>query len=335
MSTRSILLVAPSFPGYWRSIERGFEDLGYRASTHCYDAGSNVEKIYNKLAYEVPGKLRGRPQHISAERVTRRAIAAVRAAKPDIVLVIRGDSLTDDFWQAVDDLGATRRLWLWDEIRRMEHSLEALAAMGPLATYSKADAASLRAAGAEVVHVLNAYDPHRPLRAPRPTDDITFVGARFDSREAALTHLHQAGVPVTAYGRDWSAHPVDRLRTFRVGTTGLPAHRDISLTEAWAVMRDSLATINIHGDQDGFTMRTFEAPGVGAVQLIDRPDVADLFEPEKEVLVFRNHDELLDQTQRVRRDTTRMRALREAGARRALAEHTFTQRARVVEQLWV
>lgn len=332
-STR-LLLVAPSFHGYWRSIARGFEDLGYDVHTHVYDAASKPEKLLNKVRYELPGKLLRKPQHLSPKVVTARAIAAVQRVKPDLVLVIRAEALENDFWDAVDSSGAQRFLWLWDEIRRMSHDVGWLVSMGPLATYSPGDAQLLRDRGAEVVHVLNAYDPHRTIRPSRPTTDISFVGAHLPTREAALRALDDAGIEVTAYGRDWSSHPVDRLRTWRLRGRGLPSHRDVSLDEAWAVMRDSAATLNIHGDQDGFTMRTFEACGVGAVQFIDRPDVADLFEPGKELLVFESHDELLSDAQQVLRDGSRMRRLREAAQKRALAEHTFTHRARTLEALW-
>jgi len=333
MSER-LLIISPSFHGYWRSIEDAFAQLGYEVRTHCFDAAPKAEKVFNKLRFELVSRLSGDQQHLSPTLISRRAIKVMRDWRPHIVLVIRGDDFTAEFWDELLNGPARHGLWIYDEIRRMGYDLDDLDTYGPIATYSKHDQAMLRERGLDPIHVLNAYDPKRSLRPALPQPEFTFVGARFDKRQQFLTRMAEHGLPIRAYGRDWSAHPIDRLRTWRWTTPPVASHRDIPLAEAWAVMRDCLGTVNIHGDQDGFTMRTFEACGVGGVQLIDRPDVADLFEPEKEVLVFTTPEELIDQSRRVLADRTRMSALREAAAKRALAEHTFVHRARTLEQMW-
>lgn len=335
MTQRRLLVVSPKFHSYWKSIEGAFRQLGYDVSTHRYDEAPPAEKVLNKVRFELVGRLRGDPMHVqSPEVVSQRAIHALRQHRPDVVLVIRGDDLTSDFWQAVDDSGARRALWLYDEVRRMKYSPGDLLRLSPIATYSRHDEEWLGGLGVETAHVANAYDPTRPLPARRPRPEISFVGARLPKRETLLLGLADAEIPVRAYGRDWSSHPVDRLRTWRWTTPRLANARDLPLEEAWGVMRDSWATVNIHGDQDGFTMRTFEAPGVGAVQLIDRPDVEEFFEPEREVLVFTDLDSLVEQSRRAVSDPRAMMSIRERGAKRALSEHTFVHRARSLESLW-
>ena len=335
MTRKRLLIVSPKFHSYWRSIEGAFRQLGYDAVTHRYDDAPPAEKAFNKVRFEFVGRLRGDQMLVqSPELVTQRAVQALRAHRPDVVLVIRGDDLTADFWQAIDESGAQRALWIYDEVRRMKYSPEQLVSLSSIATYSRHDEAWLRSRGIETVHVANAYDPTRPLPPSRPHREISFVGARLPKREELLLGMAERGLPVRVYGRDWSSHVVDRLRTWRWATPRLANARDLPLEDAWGVMRDSLATVNIHGDQDGFTMRTFEAPGVGAVQLIDRPDVSEYFEPEREVLVFTDLDSLVEQAGRAVADPRGMAAVREQGAKRALAEHTFVHRARILESLW-
>lgn len=335
MTLRRLLIVSPKFHSYWKSIEGAFRQLGYDVFTHRYDDALPAEKAFNKVRFELVGRLRGDRMHVqSPEVVSQRAIQALRQHRPDVVLVIRGDDLTSGFWQAVDESGARRALWLYDEVRRMKYRASDLLRLSPIATYSRHDEEWLRGLGVATIHVANAYDPARPLPPRRPRPEISFVGARLPKRETLLLGLADAGVPVRAYGRDWSSHPLDRLRTWRWTTPHIPNARDLPLEEAWGVMRDSLATVNIHGDQDGFTMRTFEAPGVGAVQLIDRPDVEEYFEPDREVLVFTDLDSLVDQSRRAVSDPRAMTSIRERGAKRALAEHTFVHRARSLEALW-
>ena len=99
-------------------------------------------------------------------------------------------------------------------------------------------------------------------------------------------------------------------------------------------MACSAATLNVHGDQDGFTMRTFEAAGVGGVQLIDRPDLEGLYEPGTEVLPWASDDELIDLCLRATRDPAGTERIRVAARARTLAEHTFDHRVAVLEGAW-
>ena len=179
----------------------------------------------------------------------------------------------------------------------------------------------------------NAYDTHCPI-VPVREDSINFVGAKYPNREETLQALVAAGLPVRAYGRAWSRHPYDILRTKQFKDSGVPAGRDIDRSEAYGIMASSPATLNIHNNQDGFTMRTFEAPGVGALQVIDRPDVDRYYIPGEEVLVYESIDELIEICTRIFRDPKWARKIREAGQKRTLAEHTFDQRVKILEQLW-
>lgn len=58
------------------------------------------------------------------------------------------------------------------------------------------------------------------------------------------------------------------------------------------MLAGAAAALNIHGDQDGFTMRTFEACGVGGLQLIDRADVTEARPPREHLEVFGGPAEL-------------------------------------------
>lgn len=329
-----LLIVSPAFHGYWRSIERAFEQLGYETSTHCYDAHDTLgSKLVLKLRSELPARL-GRPDDGSIARAQSvRARIAVHTTRPDRVLVIKGDTLTEPFWDALDRPHIPRTLWLYDELRRTRYTDAALARYDAIASYSHDDTTTLRAAGHAASHVALAFDPAL-TPVPRQTNEVTFIGARYPRREALLVALQQAGVPVRAYGRDWSGHWFDRARTWRWDAPDLAAGRDLPLADGYAVMAGAPATLNIHGDQDGFTMRTFEACGVGGVQLVDRADVAEFYDPDDEVAVFGSADELIDLARRAIADDRWGDRLRVAARRRTLAEHTFAHRARSLEAAW-
>ncbi len=329
-----VLLVSPGFHGYHSAIAGALAARGHAVSTHVYDAhGGLAGRAWHQLRHQLPRRLGAGSLRQLAREETAGAVAAVARSHPQAVVVVKGDTLEQEFWDRI--AGLPRVTWLYDEVRRTRWSLDRLAAVGPVATYSVHDAAAFTSSDLDARHLPLAFD-HRLVPSPtqRRTGDVTFIGARYPSREGVLTTLHDRGVPVHAYGRDWSGHPVDRLRTWRVGSPAVPAERDVSRAGAYDVMAASAATLNLHGDQDGFTMRTFEAAGVGAVQLIDRTDVAGLYAPGTEVLTWDSTDELLDLCRRAVADAAWADAIRAAARARTLAEHTFDHRVAVLEDSW-
>lgn len=333
-----LLVVSPVFHGYSRSIAAAFERRGHEVTVHNYDARGTLHRFWHKASVELPARL-GRSAHAGDPTgITARVVSAVRELRPDRVLVVKGDVLGDAFYDELDGTATRPRigrvLWLYDELRRTRYDHDTLARYDGIASYSPADTATLTADGFDVHHVPLAYDPALdPAPGPRSIEAV-FVGARYPSRERLITQLYLAGVPVRAFGRDWSGHPYDRGRTWSWRRPDVPVGRDLPRREAYAVMAAASATLNIHGDQDGFTMRTFEACGVGGVQLIDRADVAGLYEPGVELAVFADGDELVDLAQRAVADPRWAESLRVAGRARTLAEHTFDHRIRELEQLW-
>jgi spore maturation protein CgeB len=328
-----VLVLSPRFHGYWASLERALSARGHDVRTVTYDDGSRVSRVVSKLAHELPERLGADDARRRAD-TSRRARRAVLDHDPDVLLVVKGDAFDDDFWDLLERRRQRRALWLYDELRRTGHTARSLEAAGPVASYSPHDVATLTGRGLRALHVPLAHDPAVTF-TPRTSEDVVFVGARYPAREALLATLHRSGLPVRAYGRDWSRHPVDRARTWRLGHPGLPAGRDLPRGEAYGVMAGAVATLNVHGDQDGFTMRTFEACGVGAVQLVDRADVTVHYEPGTEVAVFGSPDEAVELARRAAADRPWAEGLRAAGRARTLAEHTFGHRAAALESLWL
>lgn len=329
-----VLLVSPRFHGYHSAIAAALTARGHIVSTHLYDDnGGPAGRILHQVRHQLPRKVgAGSHRGLTREQTTK-AVRAVHRLRPEAVVVVKADTLDQDFWDCIK--GLPRVTWLYDELRRTRYTPDRLAAIGPVATYSLLDAEHLLSAGLDARYLPLAFD-HRLVPSPSSIrmPVVSFVGARYPAREHVLKVLHDHEIPVRAYGRDWSAHPVDRLRTWRVSTPTLPAERDIGRAQAYDVMASSSATLNLHGDQDGFTMRTFEAAGVGGVELVDRTDVAGLYELGTEVLAFSDLDELVDLCQKVMLSPDWTRSIREAGRSRTLAEHTFDHRVAVLEAAW-
>lgn len=324
MSSR-VLIVSPAFHGIWKSLAAALERVGNEVEHHLYDENADLAaKARHHLTVELPSRL-GRPTDARlAARLGGAARDAVRRVRPDVVITIKGDVLGDAYWESLGRIPHVT--WLYDQLDAMRFTQDLWPAMGGIGSFSHTDADRLRAAGITAGYVALAYDPAFEPGGVH-TGGVVFAGARYPRREELLLRVQGAGVPVMAYGRSWSKHPFDRLRTWDLRRPDIPSGRELSREAAHQVMRAADATINIHGAQDGFTLRTFEANGIGAVQLIDRPDVSEFYEPDKEVLVYADVDELVDLCRRASKDRGWGNSIREAGRRRTLAEHTFAHRA--------
>ena len=338
--TPTLLLVSPAFHGYHRSIAAAFEDLGYVVRTHCYDSyASWGEKVRNKVAHELPARVGlsrwGVPDGAAARAwASERTLRVLNEVRPDRVVVIKGDLLDDRVWEALRGRGIPSILWLYDDLSRQPHSLDFLREVGPVLSYSADETAMLAGHGVDAHFVPNGFDPRlaRPCPARRP--EVVFVGSWYPNRERLLLAVHRAGVPVRAWGRGWSHHPVDRLRTWRWARPDLPAERDVPLADAYRIQAEGLLAVNSHGDQAGLSMRTFEVPGMAGLQAVDREDVSRFYDVGTETLVYRTPEELAELAARARRDTAWAEGIRERGRRRTLAEHTFAHRVALVERCW-
>lgn len=147
---------------------------------------------------------------------------------------------------------------------------------------------------------------------------MVFVGAYAQNRE---TLLRQVSRPMIIVGNRWdqmagSVHEIHAKR--------------ISLQKVDEIYNRHSCVLNIKNSDNvvnGLNMRTFDAAASGCIVLND--DVGDLeycFDIGKELLVYRDVDELNDTVERIIRDDSQCRTIAEAGRRRVVAEHLYQHR---------
>lgn len=335
MTAGRVMLISPKFHGYWQSMQHALERLGYEVVPHIYDDFSTPwAKLQNKVQYEFAER-----RHLGAGLnrfsvdATQSAQAALRLVRPDYIVAIKADCLGGSFWDDVDRLGIPKVLWLYDELRRTMQDPQDLKRFPSIVSYSRDDIAMLAGLGIDAGYLPTGFDKDFSV-TPNPSGDVVFIGACYPNRRGQLEALSDAGVQVKVFGREWSHHPFDRVRTWQWERPNLPAGRDVSRVEAYRLMSGAVAAVNIHSNQDGFTMRTFEAPGVGALQIIDRTDVDEFYDPGTEVLTYQSVEELADHCKRSANDPGWRRSIGEAGRKRTLAQHTFDHRMAKLVDLW-
>lgn len=103
------------------------------------------------------------------------------------------------------------------------------------------------------------------------------------------------------------------------------------------VIRDSKVVLNIHADSSpkyASNMRLFEVTGVGGCLLTDwKQNIGELFEPDYEVVTYKNLDECLEKARWLLDNESERKKIAEAGKKRVLREHTFEKRAGELDNL--
>jgi len=198
--------------------------------------------------------------------------------------------------------------------------------------------AAYEAFGARLcVPVYNGLDPstHHPVPPePRFGCDLGLVANRLPDRErrieefflAAAAELHDRRFLLAGAG--WDDKPMPK----NVGYIGHLYTADHNAFNA-----SCLAVLNVSRDSmasNGYSpaTRVFEAAGAGACLIPDAWEGIELFfEPGSEILVAENGPAVAEHLARL--SPAEARRIGDAARRRALAEHTYTQRVRLVEDV--
>lgn len=252
----------------------------------------------------------------------RSVLRVARRWRPDLVLSLtRG--LHPEVLDEIGKSGARRALWWGDP--PANNKRWGLLDPGWDAVFIKdsAAAAKLRLAGRNAHLLHEAMNPlwHKPV-ARQASSSVAVAGNSYAFRQAICLRLMTSGVPVVLYG---SKPPVWSDRKYRDAYTG----KYIVKEEKSRVFGEALACLNTFSLAEGNSLncRAFEIAGAGGLQLIEyRPAIDECFNPGKELLAFSGFDELVSHIERARREPRAMLAIREAAARRALAEHTYRHR---------
>lgn len=198
--------------------------------------------------------------------------------------------------------------------------------------------AAYRKLGArDCVPIYNALDPatHHPVPPdPAFAADLGFLANRLPDREARVEAFFlaaAAALPDRRFllgGAGWDDKRMPG-NVRRLGHVGTASHNAFNCTPLAVlnVARDSMAAIGYSP-----ATRVFEAAGAGACLITDAWEGLDLFlKPGEEVLEARDGADVAAHVRSLKPD--RARQIGAAALRRVRAEHTYSQRALIVDRL--
>lgn len=165
-----------------------------------------------------------------------------------------------------------------------------------------------------------AADParYRPLGLAARKPALAFVGNVSPNRAQLLASIG-ARIPLAVHGPNADGRRFRRRRKL----TSARINQLYNEHELVLNINQAPNTVN------GANLRTFEVTAAGACLLTqDSDDLAQHFEPGREVLAYRDENMLIDHYERGRREPAWLAQIAEAGLARVRHEHTFQHRAR-------
>jgi glycosyltransferase involved in cell wall biosynthesis len=196
----------------------------------------------------------------------------------------------------------------------VEEIAQRMAADGKLAVLDALKAVVARLGGELTPDLFEEFLPL--LQAPQ-------VYAEAHHRNALLNTLGQAGTPIHIYGNGWEPL-LERYPSFVYGGVG-------SFEETLHLLRRTKLVLNSNnGFVAGGHERVFTAMCGGAAVISDENRYyAEAFKPGREMAVYAwdKLDRVPGQIAALLEDQDALAALARAGAKRALADHTWTARA--------
>jgi glycosyltransferase involved in cell wall biosynthesis len=339
-----VLVSGEAFYEHPATIARGCKAAGLDATAHTYLTGHDGTPFSVACHYisKLPGIGRRSPAHGYCDSL----LEAVRSARPDVLLLIKGNLLQEGVLPRVRDACPGIRIVLWalDSMENIKLYDGIARDVDALALFEESDIDDPRVSEFSDVFVLPmGFSPEVYFPARKePKYDVMFCGSP-DGERLAL--LHRLAEESEAHG--W------RLGIVSILHRGLPfarwrlaqrspllakylVARSASPAEANAYYNESIAVVNVHKPQSvvGFNPRTVEVLAAGACELLDHREALEKTFPDREcVLYYDDLDELVERIAELLADPALQQRLRENGPRYA-GEHSFEVRMRMLAS-WI
>lgn len=265
------------------------------------------------------------------EQLQRRMIRAALDTSCEIIISLDA-SLMPGIVNQLRQHGIRMAFWFPDHVSNLSRQMMLLAPYDALFFKEPRIVESLQVKlGLPAYYLPEACNPrwHRPLTAAGTEPYLVIAGNMYPSRVKLLERLAAKGIPLKLYGGGFPRWLGETA--IRDAHTGRCVFREAKAQ----VFRSAAGVLNtLHpGEIAGVNARLFEAAGCGGAVITEfRPAVPELFTVNKEVLVFHDFDDLIDQATRLLSEVGLTTALGDAAMLRAHRDHTYERRLSVILQ---
>jgi spore maturation protein CgeB len=318
-------VIGPAAPDFFaENVGDALQRLGYVVTQLGAAHPRGRSRLVDRAAWLTRQAL-PRLDERAQDRIVRAALAA------DCEIIINVDSyLLPSVVTRLRSSGARVAFWFPDHVANLGRQLMLLAPYDAIFFKEPFLVDRLRAMlDLPVYYLPQACNPrwHRPVTSAGTEPYLVIAGNMYPSRVRLLNRLIAKGIPLRLYGGGfprWIGETASRT-----AHTG----RIVTCEEKARVFRSAAGVLNTMNlaEVNGVNVRLFEAAGCGAAVLTEfRPTVPELFAVGKELLVFHDFDDLVEQATRLLGEHGLTERLGDAAAQRAHREHTYDLRVTVI-----
>lgn len=263
-----------------------------------------------------------------SQLINQALLQQVNSWQPDYLLVIKGEVITAATIQEINRRGVITINWYSDWYDSWPWIIAHAPAYSFFVNMCRATHHRLKSI------IPNSYylpvasyidDPHFKTHIKKYP--ITFVGQYTPRRERYFKAINDLGLKIWGY-HGWQRSSLKHI-----------AQRPVSVKMTRDIIRASKITVNLLNGSDAkqpdqINTRTVETTSVGSFLLVkDTPILHQYFHPQKEVVTFKNPQELRQKTIYYLAHDQEREAIARAGYLRAKRDHTFDVRLKELFQL--
>ncbi len=252
---------------------------------------------------------------------------AAKKKRPDLVLVLKGETFLPGSIARIKKLGIRTANWTVDDVFGVHNPFNRIVNIAEYDyafSYDRYCVEELKMRGLNAHYLPCAADPdvYKEMPEIKPKYDVTFLGGHDKDREKILSQLLNFDLHI--WGRGW-------LRGVKRTSPLYPhIHKEASYgVEMPKILNQSRITLNIHNKQSilSTNFRTFEALACRTFLLSDyNKELENLFQLDKELVCYRNIEELKRLIRYYLNNEEERERIAEAGQEKVHKENTTIHR---------
>lgn len=262
----------------------------------------------------------------------------VKRTKPEVLLVLKGESLLQGTIKKISNLGIKTVNWCNDEpfgqIMK-SNKIFNISEYDYFFLYDKLYVKKISKINKNTYQLPPGADPFEiykeeiPLEKRQYKYDVSVLGSRYESRERILPQITNFNLAIA--GPSWKK-TIPKLRPFVVNSTWF------SIRDLVRFFNESKINLNIYyyhyknpdilEPRNSIPQhRTFEIPASNSFQICEKlRDIDDYFEPDKEIVFYKNVKDLRDKISYYLENEKERLKITKTGHKRVKKEHTYVHR---------
>ncbi|MCX5855327.1 MAG: glycosyltransferase [Deltaproteobacteria bacterium] len=344
---KSVLISAPKYYGIDTDIKDAFEALGFKTLLINHVPFTILESVASKIGTKLPmlKPIFNPILKASLIKENKEFLSVVSKERPDLLFIIKGDFVFPATLEKIKEVLSCPVVgYVWDEPfythnnnqddYRKSNFKNCVLWYDFIFVFDTFYIDEIKRQGAKNVRYLPlATNPNRYSEIT-VTDqdrhvyayDVCFIGLPFENRVEIFENLRNYKIGV--FGDHWAKY-------FMLKGMKTPAYYKGKATGETVnkIYLSSKIVLNIHHPHsiEGLNTRTFDIPACGAFEIVDyKKNVEKHFEIDKEMVTFRNINELKSKTDFYLKNDDLRKTISERGKKRVLSEHTWVHRANEV-----